>query len=137
MNCIIANIRMPIEIMANGEYQIHSDRAIVDFEDCDSLPPILQEDYSETISNKITSILHHKKNKGIESSEIVPDQEPMQEPDQEQNPKSSIFSPTTNDIIRVLKTEIKNIPKKRQNMTFRNKKVLSKSLSAKKLPGIN
>lgn len=121
---------MPIEIMANGEYHIHSDRVIVDFEDCDILPPILQEDYSETISKKITSILNHKKINPKITSEI----EMESEPDSTRNTTTLPPESSTNDILRILKTEIKNIPKKRQNMTFRNKKIVSKSLSMKKLP---
>lgn len=90
---IYANIRLPIEISDNGSfYEIHSDRMIIDFELCETLPEPTTYENQEMIA-KIFAI--HRTGK-----------EPESEP----------------AVMKILKREMKNkCVKTRQNLSFRSR----------------
>ena len=94
---IYANIRLPIEFSDNGSfYEIHSDRMIIDFELCETLPEPTTYENQEMIA-KIFAI--HGKTAEPESG-----------------------SGSEPDVMKILKREMKNKTERtRHNLSFRSR----------------
>jgi len=58
---VIANIKLLIEISEDGNYQIHEDRTQIEFNPCDSLPPIRTNETNDM--SKILSLVSSSTNK--------------------------------------------------------------------------
>ena len=48
---VIANIRLPVEMLEDGTMKTHTDRADIQFETCDELPPINQTQNMTAFAN--------------------------------------------------------------------------------------
>jgi hypothetical protein len=62
-NFIIANIKLCIEISDDGNYKIHENRTHMDFQPCDDLPPIRQNEDGENIMQNILQMVSSSTNK--------------------------------------------------------------------------
>jgi hypothetical protein len=102
---IYANIRLPIEISDEGSfYEIHSDRMIIDFELCETLPEQTSYENQEMIA-KIFAI-HGK-------TEI---------PEKEEGGEEQEKDPVYDTCLKILKKELKNrTVRTRQNLSFRSR----------------
>lgn len=62
---VIANIRLPVEMLEDGTMKTHTDRADIQFETCDELPPINQTQNMTAFAN-LQDILTKGTEKGTE-----------------------------------------------------------------------
>jgi len=62
-NFIIANIKLLIEILEDGNYHIHEDRTHIEFNNCDDLPPIRNNTDNDTAMQNIINMVSSSTNK--------------------------------------------------------------------------
>jgi hypothetical protein len=120
-NYVMANIRIPIEVLENGEYHLHSDRIFMEFEKCEILPPISN---NGNILEKIKNILNTKNNDRREEEKEDNKNEVTEEQENNdlysevtENPEKN--SEEEKKDLMIYPSEILKRPKPRQNITFR------------------
>ena len=136
---IYANIRLPIEMSANGSfYEVFSDRMTIDFELCKILPEPTSYENKELIA-KIFAIQQEDE---VEEAKIQQEQEQEeeeeaeeekeqeqeeeeeaeQEAEQEQEPDKKDGDQKVEEEMKILKREFKHkINKSRHNLSFRKR----------------
>ena len=110
---IYANIRLPIEMSANGSfYEVFSDRMTIDFELCKTLPEPTSYENKELIA-KIFAIQHE------EEVEKEAEEEAEEEVEKEAEEKEEAEE---EEEMKILKREFRHkINKSRHNMSFRKR----------------
>ena len=114
---IYANIRLPIEMSANGSfYEVFSDRMTIDFELCKKLPEPTSYENKELIA-KIFAIQH-------EEEEVLKTEEQVEvaEEEAEDEVAEDEVEVVEKEEMKILKREFKHkINKSRHNMSFRRR----------------
>jgi hypothetical protein len=77
---VIANIRLPVEMLEDGTMKTHTDRADIQFETCYELPPINKTQNMTAFSN-LQDILTKGTEKGMEEKEQM-EEKGMEEKEQ-------------------------------------------------------
>ena len=115
---VIANIRLPVEMLEDGTMKTHTDRADIQFETCDELPPINQTQNMTAFAN-LQDILTKGTEKGTGQG--------LEKVEQESEPE------LTNQLKLIInKDELTKEKKRSMSTTFRNSSSSSHNYTAKK-----
>jgi hypothetical protein len=89
---IIARIELPVEIMSDGSFHTHTDRAQLDFLKCDQLPPI--KDYQGIFLDDVVDTFFNQptEDEPIFIVKTEPRPEPVPEPEPFTSPVSEPFT---------------------------------------------
>ena len=129
-----ANVKIPLEILSNGNFELLKEHIQVEFTQCKELPPKqeLNMDFSAILNDlfkqeKINMNIEKQEEREIKIKEFTEDEKPENEEqsqasDNEEEPEQSLKKQEEQEELVVLASEIKTNKDKRKNTSFKNRK---------------
>jgi hypothetical protein len=132
-----ANVKIPLEILSNGNFELLKEHIQVEFTQCKELPPKqeLNMDFSSILNDlfkqeKINMNIEKQEEREIKIKEFTEDDEPENEEqsqasDKEEEPEQSLKKQEEqeeHEELVVLASEIKTNKNQKKNTSFKNRK---------------
>jgi len=130
-----ANVKIPLEVLSNGNFELLKEHIQVEFTHCKELPPKqeLNIDFSSILNELFTQDkinINQENEREIKIKNIVQEQEPQNDDENEQQKEPKPHSETEQHIEKqeevekmiILSSEIKKYKNTNKNTSFKNRK---------------
>jgi len=129
-----ANVKIPLEILSNGNFELLKEHIQVEFTQCKELPPKqeLNMDFSSILNDlfkqeKINMNIEKQEEREIKIKEFTEDDEPeneeqSQDSDKEEETEQTLKKQEEHEELVVLASEIKTNKNQKKNTSFKNRK---------------
>ena len=129
-----ANVKIPLEILSNGNFELLKEHIQVEFTQCKELPPKqeLNMDFSSILNDlfkqeKINMNIEKQEERDIKIKEFTEDDEPeyeeqSQDSDKEEETEQTLKKQEEQEELVVLASEIKTNKNQKKNTSFKNRK---------------